>query len=183
MEPTDIVTRIEQRTDAKEDGIGLQPVQNREVVLVTEASALENMRKVADVRVEHPKGSTFRIVCDEGPCLGGDDSAPPPLAYLSAALAFCLLTQLSRYATVKKLRIDSVRLRQETRFAMDGSIVKGTLSGRGVGVVTHVDVQSDEPAEAIRTMLEIGEQSCFVMQSVANQVPCTIEAHLNGEPV
>lgn len=30
----------------------------------------------------------FEMICDEGEALGGDDSAPPPLAYFSAALAF-----------------------------------------------------------------------------------------------
>ena len=30
----------------------------------------------------------FEIPCDEGPELGGDDTAPPPLAYFGAALAF-----------------------------------------------------------------------------------------------
>lgn len=30
----------------------------------------------------------FEMHSDEGEALGGDDSAPPPLAYLGAALAF-----------------------------------------------------------------------------------------------
>ncbi len=30
----------------------------------------------------------FEIPCDEGAALGGDDSAPPPLAYFASALAF-----------------------------------------------------------------------------------------------
>jgi hypothetical protein len=30
----------------------------------------------------------FEMLSDEGPNLGGDDSAPPPLAYFAAALAF-----------------------------------------------------------------------------------------------
>ena len=30
----------------------------------------------------------FEIVCDEGKNLGGDDTAPPPLAYFAASIAF-----------------------------------------------------------------------------------------------
>jgi hypothetical protein len=48
-----------------------------------------------DVRAErglrHRKRAVFgrfTIDCDEGPALGGEDTAPPPLAYFSAALAF-----------------------------------------------------------------------------------------------
>ncbi len=30
----------------------------------------------------------FEIVCDEGAAIGGDNSAPPPLAYFASAIAF-----------------------------------------------------------------------------------------------
>ena len=30
----------------------------------------------------------FEMLCDEGAAIGGDDTAPPPLAYFGAALAF-----------------------------------------------------------------------------------------------
>ena len=30
----------------------------------------------------------FEIVCDESAIIGGDDSAPPPLAYFAASVAF-----------------------------------------------------------------------------------------------
>ncbi len=31
---------------------------------------------------------SFEILCDEGAAIGGDNTAPPPLAYFGAALAF-----------------------------------------------------------------------------------------------
>ena len=163
--------------------MSLQPVQKREVVLVVEAKSLDNMRKQATVSIEHPRGSSFEITCDEGPYLGGDDSAPPPLAYFSASLAFCLLTQLSRYQAIKKLAIGDMRIWQETRFSMEGSAIAGSLAGKGVEVVTHVEIDSDEPEEVIREMLRVGENSCFVLQSVIQPVPSTITAKLNGAPL
>lgn len=45
------------------------------------ASKSDGHKKVAQF-------AQFEIPCDEGPALGGDDSAPPPLAYFGAALAF-----------------------------------------------------------------------------------------------
>jgi hypothetical protein len=30
----------------------------------------------------------FEILCDEGAAIGGDNTAPPPLAYFASALAF-----------------------------------------------------------------------------------------------
>ena len=41
----------------------------------------------------------------------------------------------------------------------------------------------DEPEEVIREMLRVGENSCFVLQSVIQPVPSTISAKLNGIPL
>lgn len=66
----------------------LRESQDRELRLRVSAESLTNMRERAIVTVEAPAGSTFAITCDEGAYLGGDDTAPPPLAYFSAAIAF-----------------------------------------------------------------------------------------------
>jgi hypothetical protein len=66
----------------------LQPVQDRELCVRLKATAAEKMKKEAVVTLESPVGSTWRILCDEGPYLGGDDEAPPPLVYFSVGIAF-----------------------------------------------------------------------------------------------
>lgn len=58
------------------------------IELVVEAEALEKQRKKADAALLQPAGKKFTIYCDEGPYLSGDDTAPPPLAYLTSAVAF-----------------------------------------------------------------------------------------------
>lgn len=52
------------------------------------AESRGGMKKRALVTVEAPGFGTFSMWCDEGTSLGGDDSAPPPLAYFGAGLAF-----------------------------------------------------------------------------------------------
>jgi hypothetical protein len=65
---------------------GLDPnVTRREVVIEADAEALEKMRKEGHARV---RDSVYTIYCDEGANLGGDASAPPPLAYFCTSLAF-----------------------------------------------------------------------------------------------
>lgn len=66
----------------------LQPHQDRELRVAIEAESLEGMKKKAIVTLEQPEGSTFSIICDEGAYLAGEDTAPPPLAYFSAGIAF-----------------------------------------------------------------------------------------------
>lgn len=58
------------------------------IEVVVEAEALEKQHKRAQVTLKEPAGKAFTIHCDEGPYLDGDDTAPPPLAYLSSSVAF-----------------------------------------------------------------------------------------------
>ena len=87
----EIVKKIKSRT-AKPGPSGvpgsLQPHQDRELRVAIEAESLGGMRKRATVVLEQPEGSTFSIICDEGAYLAGEDTAPPPLAYFSAGIAF-----------------------------------------------------------------------------------------------
>lgn len=64
------------------------PRAGHTIEVVVEAEALERQRKHGRVVLTRPPGSTFVISCDEGAYLDGDDTAPPPLAYLSASVAF-----------------------------------------------------------------------------------------------
>ena len=42
----------------------------------------------ADRQQKRATFGTFEILCDESAAIGGDDSAPPPLAYFASSLAF-----------------------------------------------------------------------------------------------
>jgi hypothetical protein len=56
-------------------------VIKREILLEADAETLEKMRKEG-----HARG--FTVHCDEGERVGGENTAPPPLAYFGLALAF-----------------------------------------------------------------------------------------------
>lgn len=56
-----------------------------------EAQTLDGMRKLALVRLVRQAGTSsevFSLVSDEGPNLGGEGSAPTPLMYFVAGVAF-----------------------------------------------------------------------------------------------
>ena len=66
---------------------GLDPkITNREVVFTVEVEGITPFLKVATACRNGETSHTF--VSDEGTHLGGLGSAPPPLAYFSAAIAF-----------------------------------------------------------------------------------------------
>lgn len=66
---------------------------------------------------------------------------------------------------------------------MKGSALQGTLRGGSLGLETHIEVESDEPAEKIRHLVKMGEQMCFTLQSLINPVPVKTSVALNGKPL
>ncbi len=66
---------------------GLDPtIRSREIVFEADIDGITPFLKVATVRRNGAGHMTF--ASDEGPTLGGLGSAPTPLMYFSAALAF-----------------------------------------------------------------------------------------------
>jgi hypothetical protein len=66
---------------------GLDPtITRREIVFEADVTAVTPFLKIATASRNDSGHMTF--ACDEGPSLGGLGSAPTPLMYFSAALAF-----------------------------------------------------------------------------------------------
>jgi uncharacterized OsmC-like protein len=61
-----------------------------EIACEVDAETLGGMRKLGLARLlrDGQEGEAFSLVCDEGPHLGGEGSAPTPLAYFVAGVAF-----------------------------------------------------------------------------------------------
>jgi hypothetical protein len=68
------------------------PPGTMEIRIRVNAETLGGQKKRAEVWGETAAGakrnSRWEMYCDEGKALGGEDSAPPPLAYFSAGIAF-----------------------------------------------------------------------------------------------
>ncbi|HSG91173.1 MAG TPA: OsmC family protein, partial [Pseudomonadales bacterium] len=82
----------------------------------------------------------FEMFCDEPVEIGGDDSAPSPLAYFAASLAFCTLTQLARVAEVRKIELKNVRMKVTPTFDQVGSIVRDDVLSRVTDVQTVLEI-------------------------------------------
>ncbi len=50
--------------------------------------SLDLPAKTAERQTKVATFGKFTINCDEGAAIGGDDTAPPPLAYFAASVAF-----------------------------------------------------------------------------------------------
>jgi len=182
----EIITRVakaEKRTGV-EGGAGssLQSEQKRTLHVHGEARWLGDMLMETIVQLHKPIGSSFRFLCDEIETLGGKASAPPPLTYLSAGVGFCYMTQLGRYAHIKKQELDSYRIVQKNIFPFEGSTNDGRRNA-GIGPTdtqVFLDAQFEEEGDAPK-LVNMGQQTCFLHAAMRGEHPSRISVELNGE--
>lgn len=193
VEPQDIsiVTKIDRMPvptafkidTAKKSKEGL----DLEVHVLAELMPGPGLVKRCYVKPNIPSFGAFELYCDEGLSIGGSDTAPAPLSYLAAGIAFCLLTHLKGYADAEKLKVSSIRIEQKMKFQsrIPGmTVAAGTgnqMEGFSKGVEIFVLIETDEPPEVIARMVEVAEKACMAEQTVVNAVPASTIVISNGE--
>lgn len=154
-----------------------------EVVMTAEAT--EKQRKTGAVQVNIPGFSPVRFYCDEDVPVG-DDTAPPPLAYMCAGIGFCLMTHLTDIYTARKINVKSMRLEQRVGFTTNLSNMRQlghTTDGRTEHIETHVLIESDEDEATIKALMEEAENACMAHFALRNPIPWRSRLLLNGEEV
>jgi hypothetical protein len=90
----EIVTKVGEAPSSADVDSGRASAQQsveRDIRVYVSAKTVGHQKKRAEVWTTAQGsrwGSRFAILCDEGKAIGGEDSAPPPLAYFSAGIAF-----------------------------------------------------------------------------------------------
>ncbi|MEL7449627.1 MAG: OsmC family protein [Pseudomonadota bacterium] len=154
-----------------------------EVNLVAEAHSMQ--QKTGTVQVNIPGFSPVRLYCDEQPPVGGD-AAPPPLAFFTAGIGFCLMTHLTDILTARKIEVTSLRLEQRVRFMTNLGTMRElgyTTEGACEMVETHVIIDSPEPRDRIQALLDEAEGSCMAHHALRNPIPWSTRLVYNGEEV
>jgi len=118
--------------------------------------------KAVEQQMFNPHGSIFHFLCEEGPETGGQGRAPDAASYISAGIGFCFMTQLGRYAKILKKDLQEYRIIQDTHFSPGGASGGTGKPGEAAPVETHVYLQDGEDDEFARTVLDMGEQTCFL---------------------
>ena len=157
-------------------GSSLKSEQKRTLHVRSDAKLVGDDLLETDIRLFQPLGSSFRFLAD----VGTGDTAPPPLAYLSAGIGFCYMTQLGRYAHITKQKVSSTRIVQINSYTQP--IAEDAVSAADP-VDTQVFVDAEEPDDVVRKSVQMGEQTCFLHGSMRDAFPTVARATLNGSPV
>ena len=152
-----------------------RPRKDFEIVMNSKASSSGKMRCDVSVDLEGIPEGSYELATDEGSYLGGDGTAPPPLALFAAALSGCLMTQIRSFGRNLKIPVDAVRMNTVCRW--QGTLSEDrTYSGLPVGFHLDIEVDSSAPLEDITRLINTAKQGCFIEQTLA--VPNTITHRL-----
>lgn len=149
------------------------------------AQAHDRQKKSGLVQVNIPGFSPLKLYCDEQTPVG-DDTAPPPLAYMCAGIAFCLMTHLTDIYTARKIKVKSMNIEQKVRFQTNLSNMRDlghTTEGETLGIETHVLIDSDEPQELIMELMDEAENACMAHHALRNPIPWSSRLVYNGQEV
>jgi uncharacterized OsmC-like protein len=148
--------------EAQGSAVGLQDEQQRQVRVRGIGRLRPDGLKELRVACLQPAGSVFRLLSDDSAAAGGRERAPSGLAYLSAGIAFCFMTQLGRYAQVARYDIDCCRIVQDTNFSLPAALSGSGAASTAAPVDTSVFIDSPEEESRILTLLKMGEQTCYL---------------------
>lgn len=156
-----------------------------EFVMDVTAEALQGTAKRATVKPNLPGWGAFEIRCDEGPSIGGTDSAPAPLAYLSAGVAFCMLTHLQYYIETHQIDVRHYRVEQRTRFSTNERTRRSADSPQAgcLGIEMQLVIESDAPQSVIRELANTAKALCMAHQALLSPTPSVFGVRLNGASV
>ncbi len=82
-----------------------------------------------------------------------------------------------------ELDLQSVRVRVQTRFWGEGSVLAETVATRCTGVSIDLEIESTAPVEKISKLARVAEQGCYVIQSLRRPTEVECSVSHNGEKV
>ena len=119
-----------------------------------------------------PGASHYRLVADEGAA----DAAPCGLIYLSAGIAFCYMTQLSRYIENMKMNIRGVRLVQFNPYVAGARAAVEPID-------THLFLNGEAPEETHLQLLTIAARTCYLHAAAKTPTEPKLRIVHNGRAV
>ncbi len=162
-----------------------QPPEPLQFEVTLTAEAHDRQKKSGTVQVNIPGFSAVTLYCDEQVPIG-DDTAPPPLAFMCAGIGFCLMTHLTDIYTARNIKIKSMKLEQKVGFETNLSNMRQlghTTEGKTMHIETHVIIDSDEPEERIAELMDEAENACMAHHALRNPIPWSSRLIHNGNEV
>jgi hypothetical protein len=126
------------------------------------------------VALNLPGSSMFEFEADES----GEARAPTGLALATAGIAFCYITQISRYIEHMKLPVDGVRLVQNSPYGI-------AIDGRGAASPcdTHLFFNGTADEDTFEMLQRVAANTCYLHQTMIQMPRLDIRVRRGGETI
>jgi uncharacterized OsmC-like protein len=128
-------------------------------------------------------GKTWRLVSDEGEYLDGDDVAPAPLAFMTTGMVSSFANEIVALAEDRGVDLDDVTLVQDNYYTMNGSALRGTMTGGALPVELSVEVASEAEESTLRDLVETATRTSPVNGLMTEVKNSSFTLRLNGTAV
>ncbi len=123
------------------------------------------MRNALAVKMEKPWAENYELATDEGKYLGGEGTAPPPLALFVASLVGCVMTQIR--SSAKRLAIPLKDLAVEAVVEWEAHQTgNDPYEATPKGFCLDIDVDCDAPLADVKELIGVARKSCFIEQTL-----------------
>lgn len=165
---------------ANASDLGLRPPESSGGIPVrTWVRSLAGMQKEALV-VNGATGTTWRLVSDEGPYLAGHDRAPCPLCHFVTGMAASYLNEVCSLAEGRGLETQGMRLTLDNFYTMEGSALKGTMTGGALNPGLSVEFPAPAREDEATSLIADAVATSPVHGLLANVLSSRFTLHHNG---
>ena len=162
-------------------GLALPPNRHGQSVRVW-ARSLSGMQKEAVVASAR-SGAVWRLASDEGPYLNGFDAAPCPLAFMATGMVASYLSQIAKVAAWRDLDLPGLELILDTRYTMEGSALRGTMTGGALPPELDVRLGGTVGDADAREIVRVAVETAPLAGLLREARPSRFRLRVNGQGV
>ena len=139
---------------------------NFDVVYETEGRSVGKLRNEISISWVGANEGPWEMATDEGTFHGGENTAPPPIAYWAAGFTGCLMTQIRAFSKRMKIPINDVTVK--ARFEWSGhQINRDPYVTNPKGFSFDIEIDSDASLADLTKLIEAAKKGCFIDQTMA----------------
>jgi organic hydroperoxide reductase OsmC/OhrA len=98
-------------------------------------------------------GTAWRLASDEGPYLDGLDAAPCPLAFMTTGMVSSYMHEILALAKQRDVALRELVLVQDNHYTMEGSALRGTLTGGALPPALEVRIDTDADNDGLHDLV------------------------------
>jgi len=128
-------------------------------------------------------GKAWRLASDEGPYLDGCDEAPCPLSFLSTGMVSSYMNEIRALSTRRGIKLRRIVLVQDNFYTMEGSALRGTMTGGALPVELEARIDADASDAALHELVNEAVRASPIHGLMSGVQRSLFSLRLNGRPV